>query len=66
VRTGSIIVFPLWPGEDKPAKRVIVRARKDGAGPTRLCPGLVLHGEAGHFTAAAEMVLRGGAALALE
>ncbi len=65
-RAGEIVLFPLWPGGDKPARRVIVRARKGVATPLRLLPGLVLHDAAGGFTAAAEAVLRHGAALALE
>lgn len=64
-RAGEITIFPLWPGGDKPAKRVIIRARKDVATPTRLLPGLVLHESDGRYTAAAEAVLREGAALAL-
>jgi len=62
-RAGEIVVFPLWPGQDKPAKRIILRARKSVAKPTRLTPGLVLHEPDGRYTAAAEAVLRGGAAL---
>ncbi len=64
-RAGEIVVFPLWPGQDKPAKRLILRARKSVATPTRLTPGLVLHESDGRYTAAAEAVLRGGAALNL-
>jgi tRNA1(Val) A37 N6-methylase TrmN6 len=64
-RAGEIIVFPLWAGADKPAKRIIVRARKGIETPTRLTPGLVLHASDGRFTPAAEAVLRGGAALTL-
>jgi len=64
-RVGEIVVFPLWPAEGKPAKRVIVRARKDVATPTRLAPGLVLHEADGRFTAAADAILRGGAGLIL-
>jgi len=64
-RAGEIIVFPLWAGHDKGAKRIIVRARKGVATPTRLTPGLVLHESDGRFTAKADAVLRGGAALAL-
>ncbi len=61
-RAGEIVVFPLWPGPGaKPAKRVIVRARKDAATPLRLAPGLVLHGDDGGFTARADAVLRGAA-----
>ncbi|MBV8653931.1 MAG: methyltransferase, partial [Alphaproteobacteria bacterium] len=64
-KAGEIVVFPLWPGNGKPAKRVIVRARKQIATPTRLMPGLVLHRADGGFTAEADAVLRQGAALAL-
>ncbi len=64
-RAGEIVVFPLWPGAGKPAKRVLVRARKDVAAPTRLMPGLVLHEADGRYTAAAEAVLRDAAGLEL-
>ncbi|HEX7970323.1 MAG TPA: methyltransferase [Stellaceae bacterium] len=64
-RAGEIVVFPLWAGRDKPAKRVIVRARNGVAPPTRLTPGLVLHEADGRYTPAADAVLRRGAALAL-
>jgi tRNA1(Val) A37 N6-methylase TrmN6 len=64
-RAGEIIVFPLWAGADKPAKRIIVRARKGIETPTRLTSGLVLHEPQGRFTPAAEAVLRGGAPLTL-
>lgn len=62
-RTGDIAIVPLWPGSDKPAKRVIVHARKGVATPTRLMPGLILHGPEGRYTEAAEAVLRHGGAL---
>ncbi|MDE2228646.1 MAG: methyltransferase [Alphaproteobacteria bacterium] len=65
-RAGEIAVLPLWPGAGKPAKRVIVQARKDVATPTRLLPGLVLHEADGRFTAAADAVLRDAAALMLD
>lgn len=64
-RLGEIVVFPLWPGGDKPAKRVILRARKGVATPLALRPGLVLHAADGAFTPAAQAVLRGGQALPL-
>jgi tRNA1(Val) A37 N6-methylase TrmN6 len=61
-RAGEIVVFPLWPGRgDKPAKRVIIRARKDIATPLRLAPGLALHEADGGFTPRADAVLRGAA-----
>jgi tRNA1(Val) A37 N6-methylase TrmN6 len=65
-RAGEIVIFPLWPGAGRPARRVIVRARKGSAAPTRLMPGLVLHDDGGRYTGAAEAVLRDGAALALD
>jgi len=64
-RAGEIVVFPLWAGAEKPAKRIILRARKSVATPTRLTPGLVLHEADGRYTAGAEAVLRDGAALRL-
>jgi tRNA1(Val) A37 N6-methylase TrmN6 len=62
---GEIVVFPLWPGVGKPASRILVRARKANATPTRLAPGLVLHEADGRYTPAAEAVLRQGAGLVL-
>lgn len=61
---GSIRIFPLWPRAGEPAKRVLLAATKGSRAPARLLPGLVLH-EAAGFTAAAEAVLRQGAALDL-
>jgi tRNA1(Val) A37 N6-methylase TrmN6 len=62
---GGITIFPLLPGAGKPAKRVIVQARKGSAEPLRRLAGLELHGPGGGYTPAAEAVLRGGAALVL-
>lgn len=62
-KAGEIVVFPLWPGVGKPAKRILLRARKGVATPLRLAPGLVLHEADGRYTAAAERVLRDGAGL---
>jgi tRNA1(Val) A37 N6-methylase TrmN6 len=64
-RAGEIVIFPLWPGEGKPAKRVLVRARRGIETPLKLAPGLVLHGADGKFTPAAEAVLRDAAGLML-
>ena len=64
-RAGDIVVFPLWAGEGKPAKRVIVHAKKGSATPLRLMPGLVLHRSDGRNTDAAEAILRHGGALDL-
>ena len=64
-RAGDVAVLPLWPKAGKAARRVVVSARKGVAGPARLLPGLVLHEADGRYTAAADAVLREGAALDL-
>ena len=56
-------VLPLWPRHAQPAKLVLVRGVKGGRSPLRLLSGLVLHEADGRFTAAAEAILRDGAAL---
>lgn len=60
-KAGDIRIVPLWPRVGAPAIRVIVLARKGGKGALALTPGLVLHGEGGAFTPAAEAILRHGA-----
>lgn len=57
-RAGDIAVFPLWPKAGRPAKRVIVGARKGVRGGTAVLPGLVLHTADDAYTAAAQQVLR--------
>lgn len=64
-RAGGIIVFPLWPAEGKPAKRILLQAKKGSAAPLTLAPGLVLHRADGRNSDAAEAILRHGAALPL-
>ena len=64
-RAGEVVVFPLWPGEGKPASRILVRVRKHGAAPARLSPGLMLHEADGRLTTAADGVLREGRGLDL-
>ncbi len=64
-RAGEIVVYPLWPGEDRAASRILVRARKQVAAPARLAPGLVLHRSDGRPTERAESVLREGRGLDL-
>ncbi len=64
-RAGEIVVFPLWPGEDRAASRILMRARKQVAAPARLAPGLVLHRPDGRPTDRAEGVLREGRGLDL-
>lgn len=64
-RAGGITVFPLWPGEGRPAKRILLHARKGAAAPLALAAGLVLHLADGRNTDAAEAVLRRAAPLSL-
>lgn len=65
-RCGDIRVFPFWPRPSgRPAKRVVISGRRAARGPLWLLPGLVLHGDDGRFTAAAEAVLRHAGALGL-
>ena len=60
---GGASLLALWPKPGRAAKLVLLRGVRGGRGPFRLLPGLVLHHETGGFTAAAEAVLRGAAAL---
>ncbi|WP_138380652.1 tRNA1(Val) (adenine(37)-N6)-methyltransferase [Luteithermobacter gelatinilyticus] len=62
-RCGSITVFPIWTVPGRDARRVLVRARKDGRGATALKAGIVVHKSDGTYTAAAEAVLRHGEGL---
>jgi tRNA1(Val) A37 N6-methylase TrmN6 len=64
-RAGEVVVFPLWPGQDKAASRVLVRARPQVASPARLAAGLVLHEPDGRLTPGADGVLREGRGLDL-
>lgn len=61
-RLGSVRVFPIRPCSDKPARRVIVRARKGSKGPLSLLCGLDLHPtdkDKGKFTPEADAIFRG-------
>lgn len=64
-RLGGLVVLPLWPGDGKAAKRVIVAGRKGSSAPLTLLPGLVLHRPDGRYTDAAEAILRDAGALPL-
>jgi tRNA1(Val) A37 N6-methylase TrmN6 len=58
-RAGGIVVFPLWPGAGRPARRILLLARKGSAAPMTLAAGLVLHEPDGRYTPAADAILRG-------
>lgn len=62
-RFGGIERFSLLPFADRPAKRMIVRARKGSDEPSGTHASVVLHEENGKFTTAAEEILRHGRAL---
>ncbi|HYD71972.1 MAG TPA: methyltransferase, partial [Candidatus Binatia bacterium] len=67
-RLGSVSVFPIRPCADKPARRVIVRARKGSKGPLQIHKGLDLHPDdksKDKYTPEAEAILRGEAYLGL-
>lgn len=55
---GDLVIYPLWPGSNKPARRVIVQGRKNGRGDLRLAPGMILHGGPEKYSPEAEAVLR--------
>jgi len=62
VGVGGIGLLPLWPRAGEAAKLVVLAGRKGKVGAARVLAGLVLHEEAG-YSAAAEVVLRGGGAV---
>jgi tRNA1(Val) A37 N6-methylase TrmN6 len=61
----AIAIQPVHPKPDAGAIRILVRAVKGARAPLRLLPALVLNGDDGRPTAAAEAVLRGGEPLPL-
>ncbi len=60
---GAVEIIPLWSKPGRDAKRVIIRAVKGRKTPLRILPGLILHGEDGVYTAAAQAILRDGMSL---
>lgn len=60
---GDLRILPLLPKAGLPPKRILVKAVLGGGGAPVERPGFVLHEADGRFTAAADKVLRGGAAL---
>lgn len=63
-RLGGVQVFPIFPCAGKPARRVIVRARKGSKAPLKLFQGLTLHPSdesKDKYTPEAEAILRGDA-----
>jgi tRNA1(Val) A37 N6-methylase TrmN6 len=62
---GATILLPIHPRPGRAAIRLLVRATKGSRAPLRLLPGFFLTDETGRASAAAEAVLRQGAALPL-
>ena len=58
---GNVILIPLWPKKGEPAKRIIIKARKDVKTKLTLTPGVVLHKKNGAFTSVFENILQGAA-----
>lgn len=69
-RLGSAAILPLAAREGRPARRMILRARKGGRSPFRLLAPLILHKGARHeedrenYTPEVQAILRGGQSLA--
>lgn len=57
-RAGEFRVLPLWPKPGRPARRLLLQARKGGRAPLVLLAGMLLHEADGRFTLAAQAVLR--------
>lgn len=62
---GAVAIQPVHPKPGAPAIRILLRAAKGGRAPLALLPALVLNGDDGRPTAAAEAVLREGTTLLL-
>lgn len=62
-RLGGLEVLPLAPKAGLPAKRILVRGRRDSKAAMRLLSPLVMHEPEGVYTPIVEEILRHGAAL---
>jgi tRNA1(Val) A37 N6-methylase TrmN6 len=60
-RAGAVVVLPIHPRADQPASRILVRALKGRRTLLTLASALILHDDAGAFTAKAEALHRGEA-----
>ncbi len=49
-KTGSFKIFPIWPNQNKSSKRLVIFAKKGGASPTELMPGMRLFNNRGKIT----------------
>lgn len=62
-RFGAVEIIPLWPKSGVDAKRVIIRAHKHRKSAASFYAGITIHDEEGAYTAEAENILRGMAAI---
>ena len=58
--SGSFKIFPFRPNQNSPAKRLILEAKKGGAGPTQLMPGLNLYNSKGLLTKQSQLISEKG------
>lgn len=58
-RFGALSIFPLFPSQQTPAKRILVRGIKGSRAPLEIMPGMVLHQADGSYTPEADLILRG-------
>jgi tRNA1(Val) A37 N6-methylase TrmN6 len=58
-------VYPLFPKQGVPAKRVLVQGVKGSRAPLELLQGMVLHQADGSYTQEADFILRDGAGLGI-
>ncbi len=65
-RFGALALLPVHPRDGQAAIRLLAAGIKGSRAPTRLLPGLTLHGEDGAFTPRAQALHRGEAALDME
>jgi tRNA1(Val) A37 N6-methylase TrmN6 len=64
-RLSELVLFPLWPKENRAAKRFLLRGRKNVEKPMTIASGLVLHDESGAYSQSAQAILRAGKSLEL-
>lgn len=63
---GSVLIKPIQPRPDRPAKRVIVRVRRGGRSPATLLPPLVLHDATDRQYSEEAQAIMAGAPLVLD
>ncbi len=62
-RFGAIKIFPIYPRENQPAKRIIIQGVKGSRAPASLYQGLVLHDDRGGYSKQAASIIHQGKCL---